>query len=235
VIAAIPVKDATRAKEIGNRVAATSQTAGWESEEGNGVRYFSIPAGMQMLAIAPTIGLSDRMLLVGLGEQSVKEGIARAAAAGPGLAAVYDFKDAETLVPAAKQGFAFVDTALLYTRLDAALRPMLLMGAAFMPAISDAVDLSKLPAPEVITKHLTPIVMSQTYAGDGYVTESAGPITFTQLATGVAAISIGAAMFYHQQAPNGLLAQPLLNAPSTLQAPPGSALMPAVSPTPTPR
>jgi hypothetical protein len=211
------------------------QTAGWDSEERNGVRYFSIPAGMQMLAISPTIGLSDRMLIAGLGEQSVEDAIARATAAGPGLAAIYDFKEAETQVPAAKQGFGYVDTTLLYTRLDAALRPMLLMSAAFVPAIRDAVDLSKLPPAEVITKHLSPIVMSQTYAGDGYVTESVGPVTFTQLAGGVAVISIGAAMFYHQQAPNGLLAQPLLNNLPTVQTP-GIVAPPATaSPTATPR
>jgi hypothetical protein len=235
IIAAIPVKDPTRAKEIGNRVAAAGQAAGWDSEEKNGVRYFTIPAGMQMLAISPTIGLSDRMLVAGLGEQSVEAAIARATAAGPGLSAVYEFKDAETQVPAAKQGFAYVDTALLYTRLDAALRPMLLMSAAFVPAIRDAVDLSKLPAAEAITKHLSPIAMSQTYAGDGYVTESIGPITFTQLAGGVAALSIGAAMLYHQQAPNGMLAQPLLNLPPTFQPPPPTAPVATASPSGTPR
>ena len=48
---------------------------------------------------------------------------------------------------------------------------MLLMSAAFMPAISDYVDVGKLPPPETVTKHLSPIVSSQRYEGDGYVTE----------------------------------------------------------------
>jgi hypothetical protein len=54
---------------------------------------------------------------------------------------------------------------------------MLLMSAAFMPAISDYVDVGKLPPPEVVTKHLSPIVSSQRYDSDGYVTESTGPVT----------------------------------------------------------
>jgi hypothetical protein len=54
---------------------------------------------------------------------------------------------------------------------------MLLMSAAFMPAISDYVDVGKLPPPETVTKHLSPIISSQRYDGDGYVTESTGPVT----------------------------------------------------------
>jgi len=80
-------------------------------------------------------------------------------------------------VPAPTDAFIYVDTALLYSRLDAALRPMLLMSAAFMPAISDYVDVGKLPPPEIVAKHLTPLVSSQRYDGDGYVTESTGPVT----------------------------------------------------------
>ena len=57
---------------------------------------------------------------------------------------------------------------------------MLLLGAAFLPALSDRVQLDKLPPPEVVTKHLSPIVSSQRYDRDGYVVESIGPITFNQ-------------------------------------------------------
>jgi hypothetical protein len=88
-------------------------------------------------------------------------------------------------VPPPTNAFVYVDTALLYTRLDAALRPMLLMSAAFMPAISDYVDVTKLPQPELVAKHLSPIVSSQRYDGEGYVTESVGPITLSEAAIGI--------------------------------------------------
>jgi hypothetical protein len=65
---------------------------------------------------------------------------------------------------------------------------MLLMSAAFMPSISDYVDVGKLPAPEIVTKHLSPIVSSQWYDGDGYVTESTGPVTL-DLGLGLPAIA----------------------------------------------
>jgi hypothetical protein len=77
----------------------------------------------------------------------------------------------------------------LYSRLDASLRPTLLMAAAFLPAVGNSIDPGKLPAAEVVTKHLSPIVSSQTYAGDGYVAESIGPITLDQLGIGVAIVS----------------------------------------------
>jgi hypothetical protein len=87
----------------------------------------------------------------------------------------------------------------LYSRLDASLRPMLLMAAAFVPAVAGSIDPIKLPAPEVITKHLSPIVSSQRYDGDGYMAESIGPITLDQLGIGAAIFSsFGAAAARHR-------------------------------------
>jgi hypothetical protein len=62
-----------------------------------------------------------------------------------------------------------------------------------MPGVSDYVDLDKFPATEVITKHLSPIVSSQRYEHDGYVAESAGPVTLNQASVGVAIVGIGIA------------------------------------------
>jgi hypothetical protein len=118
------------------------------------------------------------------------------------LADSQTYKAAERLLPTPTNFFSYVDTALLYSRLDASLRPMLLMAAAFMPAISGSVDLGKIPSPEVITKHLSPIVSSQRYDRDGYVAESLGPITLDQAAIGLAILSsVGTAA--RQQAATG--------------------------------
>src|SRR5262249_13923839 len=69
------------------------------------------------------------------------------------------------------------------------LRPILLMAAAFVPAIVGSVDPTKLPPPEIVTKHLSPIVSSQRYDRDGYMAESIGPITLDQSAIGLAILS----------------------------------------------
>jgi hypothetical protein len=102
---------------------------------------------------------------------------------------------------------------------------MLLMAAAFMPAITRSVDLGKIPSPDVITKHLSPIVSSQRYDRDGYVAESLGPITLDQAAIGLAILSsVGTAA--RQQAVTGFGSW----APSSTATP-----QPAMSsPSPTP-
>jgi hypothetical protein len=127
-----------------------------------------------MVPVAPTIGIAKDLAVVGLDRTSVQAALQRSSGASA-LAGADTFKGAEASVPAAKHSFWYVDTALLYTRLDATVRPMLIMGAAFVPAIAQAVDLSKVPPPDVITRHLSPIVLSQTYEGDGYRMESVGP------------------------------------------------------------
>jgi hypothetical protein len=58
-----------------------------------------------------------------------------------------------------------------------------------MPAVAGSIDPTKVPSPEIITKHLSPIVSSQRYDRDGYVAESVGPITLDQSAIGLAILS----------------------------------------------
>ena len=107
------------------------------------------------------------------------------------------FRDAAGQVPPAESAFNYVDTRLFYERADAAARPLLLMGAAFYPALAQTIDFSKLPAREAIAKHLSPIVMSQRYDDDGYVTESVGPVTFREATIGLA-VAVGGLFIYLQ-------------------------------------
>jgi hypothetical protein len=134
-------------------------------------------------------------MIAGFNPVSVEEAVKRSTGTSSELADSKTFQDAARLVPSPTNFFAYVDTALLYSRLDASLRPMFLMAAAFMPTVTDHVDLSKLPSPEVITKHLSPIVSSQRYERDGYVAESVGPVTLDQSIIGLAIIGgFGAAV-----------------------------------------
>jgi hypothetical protein len=95
---------------------------------------------------------------------------------------------------------------------------MLLMAAAFVPAIAGSIDAGKVPPPEVITKHLSPIVSSQRYDRDGYMAESIGPITLDQLGIGVAIFSSFGAAAVRQSG---------LGIPSAVSSP-------GMSPSPTP-
>jgi hypothetical protein len=200
LVAAMPVKDAGKA----NRIVTTITTAKtgdiqWTHAEKEGVHYYSSGPAGQLFSFSPTIGLSDRTLVVGPDSGSVEAAMKRSATGASELAAARNFQNAESAVPTAQQVFVYVDPALVYARFDTTLRPLLAMGAAFLPAVSDTVDLGKLPPADVITKHLSPIVMSQSYRGDGYVAESVGPVPLYQTVIGAVTTASAASAIYRQQ------------------------------------
>jgi len=185
----LPVMDAAKAGKIVETLIGADENATWTHAEKDGIRYFSKQSAASLVAITPTIGLSDRILIAGFNPVSVEEAMKRSGAALSELSGSQTYKAASRLLPAPTNFFAYVDTGLLYSRLDASLRPMLLMAAAFMPAVAGSVDPTKVPSPEIITKHLSPIVSSQRYDRDGYMAESIGPITLDQSAVGLAILS----------------------------------------------
>ena len=185
----LPVMDAAKAGKIVEALIGADENATWTQTEKGGIRYFSKQSAASLVAITPTIGLSDRILIAGFNPVSVEEAMKRSGAGSAGLFDSQTYKAASRLLPAPTNFFAYVDMALWYSRLDASLRPMLLMAAAFMPAVGGSVDATKLPSAEIITKHLSPIVSSQRYDRDGYVAESVGPITLDQSAIGIAILS----------------------------------------------
>jgi len=189
LLVTLPVTDMAKAGKIVEALVRADQEATWTQTEKDGVRYFSKQSVATLVAITPTIALSNRILIAGFNPVSVEEAMKRSGASSSELADSQTYKAAARLLPAPTNFFGYVDMALLYSRLDASLRPMLLMASAFMPAVAGSIDAGKLPSPEVITRHLSPIVSSQRYEGDGYVAESIGPITLDQAAIGVALLS----------------------------------------------
>ncbi len=201
LVAAMPVKDSAKANGIVTTITtAKTDDVQWTHQEKEGAHYYSSSPGAQLLSFSPTIGLSDRMLIVGGDIGSVEAAMKRGATGSSELAASRNFQNAERSVPTAQQAFVYLDPALIYARFDTTLRPLLAMGAAFLPAVADTVDLGKLPPAEVITKHLGPIVMSQSYRGDGYLAESVGSVPFYQTVIGaVTAGTLAAAINNHPQ------------------------------------
>jgi hypothetical protein len=194
LILTLPVIDMVKASKIVEAVTHADKNAIWTQTEKDSVRYFSMPSPATLVAITPTIALSNRILVAGFNPVSIEQAIQRDGSGSSELSNSQTYQAAAKLVPSPTNFFAYIDAALLYSRLDASLRPMLIMASAFMPGMTDSVDLTRLPAAEVITKHLSPIVSSQRYDGDGYVAESVGPITLDQSAIGRANLSgVGAA------------------------------------------
>ena len=159
------------------------------------------------------------MLIAGADAGSVEAAMKRIAAGNSDLAASKVLQIADRSVPAAEEAFTYVDPALIYTRIDATFRPVLLMGAAFLPAISETIELNKLPTPEAITKHLSPIVMSQRYDGDGHISQSVGPVTVYQTVVGAGGLGAAAASSIRTPDPGPTLLPPATSSPASPASP----------------
>lgn len=230
LVATLPVNDAGRATKIVE--ALTSVEIGgapWTRNEQNGTTFYSAQPFGGFVPVHPAIAVSNKFIFAGSDLAAVEGARGRIAQPASELEKSATFRDAAAQVPAAESAFNYVDTRLLYERVDAAARPLLLMGATFYPALGKTSDLSKLPPPEAIAKHLSPIVMSQRYETDGYVTESVGPVTFREATIGVAA-AIGALFIYLRE---GLTPGGLLQSDPAFQTSPAPVL-PSASPTPSP-
>jgi hypothetical protein len=228
IMASLPVKDSAKAIQLLSKVTTSADGGTWTREQKNGVEYFLMPATVGFVSITPVLALSDKMLVAGSNRSTVESALGRSATGNSELGASETFRAAERSIPSPTQAFVYLDTALLYSRLDAAIRPLLIMGAAFVPAINENVDLAKLPPPEAIAKHLSPIVMSQNYQTDGYVTESVGPVTFYQAAAGAALVAGAGMLAYQQQNRTGTLPR----VPSFSSTPTANSPSPAPSRTP---
>ena len=198
LVATLPVNDAVHGRKIAEALTSVDIAgAAWTRSDKNGATVCSVQPFANFVPVRLTIAVSERTMIIGSDADSVEAALSRVAQPAGELEKSAIFRDAAAQVPPADSAFNYVDTRLFYERADAAARPLLLMGAAFYPALAQTVDFSKWPAPEAIAKHLTPIVMSQRYDHDGYVTESVGPITFREVTIGVAG-AVGGLFLYLQ-------------------------------------
>ena len=228
--ATFPVQDAEKAGKIVEALTRVDEDSIWNQTEKDDVRYFSMVSPASLLAISPTIALSNKIMIAGLDPISVETAVKRNDAGRSELSNSADYDKAARSIPAPTNFFAYVDVPLLYSRLDAALRPMLFVSAAFLPWLSDYVDLAKLPPSEIITKHISPIVSSQRYDGDGYVAESMGSITLNQSGIGLVTLAAFGTTYYQRAM------APSMNtlAPPAAPTAPRRRILPSPSPSGTP-
>ncbi|MFN2623906.1 MAG: hypothetical protein ABR611_13795 [Chthoniobacterales bacterium] len=200
IVAATAVKDSAKANQIVTTITASkSDDFHWRHREKDGAHYYSTSSGLELFSFSPTIGLSDRMLVIGPDTGSVEMALKHSGGGSSELAATRNFQNAERAVATPQQAFVYLDPAFVYARFDTSLRPLLAMGAAFLPALSDTIDVSKLPPAEIVARHLSPTVMSQSYRGDGYVAESVGSVPFYETVVGAVTASVIATTFAHSQ------------------------------------
>jgi hypothetical protein len=222
------VKDTTGAKKIiAVLTHGIDHDAVWKETDRSGTHYWSMQTGPSFIAMRPVIAVSNHLLVAGLDEHSVEAAMQRGESSVSELSNSDAYRSAARSVPPPTNFFGYIDSGLLYQRVDTTVRPMLLMSAAFVPAINDYVDTGKLPAAEVVTRHLSPIVSSQRYKDGGYIAESVGPITLNQSGIGVGFLAALGALGYQRGVVGGL--NPWTSGRS---APAQQAPLPSASPSP---
>src|SRR4029077_1283329 len=117
LIATVPVKDSAKASQLFTKMTAAPDGASLAREE-NGVRFFTVRDSGTPFSITPTIALSDKLLVAGTTAGAVDAAVKRSSYASE-CVSLNTSRAAERAVPSAKHAFLYVDSALLYNRLDA--------------------------------------------------------------------------------------------------------------------
>src|ERR1043166_9119516 len=131
IVAATAVSDAGKANNIVTTITSSqSDELQWSRREKDGVHYYSSSSGLPLFSFSPTIGLSDRMFVIGPDSGSVEAAMKHSMNGSSELAATRNFQNAERAVATPQQAFVYLDPALIYARFDTSLRPLLAMGAA---------------------------------------------------------------------------------------------------------
>jgi hypothetical protein len=239
MVASLRVRDSDRARKIVEALTSIPiEGTEWTRDEQNGATVFTVQPFGSQLPLVPTISLSEKAIYLGTESVAVENLRTRLAKPARDLENSARFRDAVALVPKPDCAFDYVDTQQAWERLDAALRPFLAMSATLYPALGNGVDLRKVPPSEVVTKHLSPIVMSQRYEKEGYVTDSAGPVTFRAATLGLG-VAIGGSLVHLRQGlkdggnpPSATMTPPISATASPF--PTSSATTPTPTATPTP-
>ncbi|MEX1118786.1 MAG: hypothetical protein WEB60_08330 [Terrimicrobiaceae bacterium] len=157
--------------------------------EKNGSKYYTFPT-LRSTFLDPTLAVSTDLLVFGLNPGEVDMALANRGNS-ENLKSSPAFAPALPALATANETFGFIDSKALFERAFPLLRQIITFGSSFMPGADQFLDASKIPQTETISKHLTPIIFSQTRLDSGYLIESSGPITMNQAA--ILTIGSGAA------------------------------------------
>jgi len=191
-LAMVDVRDPAKARKFLDTLATLPIAAGanFTRRDEGGISFYSLPqTGIGFFPLQITLGLTDKGVIAALETDAVKQAGKRWDAGGTGLEEMDAYKKAAALVQGPTMSFTYVDTKTIFERLYGLFRGVASMG--FVPHLSEYVDIAKLPVPETISRHLSPIVASGAVKDGGMLWESAGPVSSTQ-AVFVTAVTLGA-------------------------------------------
>ena len=188
VLAALDVRDSEKAAAFvdvltGGNVADLA----WTKTQHGDATFFTAGLG----EFTPTIALTGKFVLIGLSAEAVTKGLAQLQSGAGRLDSTPAFTSASGAVTAPTSGFGYIDLRTLFERGYGPLKSLLGVSLAFTSEAGQYLDAGKLPPAETISRHLTPIVYSQTTTEHGTLIESIGPVTFNQILLAATAGVIG--------------------------------------------
>jgi hypothetical protein len=192
-VAMIDVRDAALARKFLDTLTTLPIAAGVEftRQEAGGISFYSLPpTGIGFFPLQVTLGLTGKCVIAAVSMDVLKQAAKRWDDHAAGLNTTEAYRKAAALVAEPTTSFTYVDTKAIFGRIYGLFRGVASMG--FVPHLSEYVDVGKLPAPETIARHLSPVVASVSVRDGGLLMESAGPVTTTQ-AVLVTAVTVGAA------------------------------------------
>ena len=227
-LAALGVADSAKARKFLDALTAPPLSdlgVHFTKHETEGVSYYTMAStSLGFFPLQFTLCLTDKSLLGGLSIPVVQDAVKRLPGPG-GLAGTDAYRQAMALVPPPTLGEAYVNTRTIFERIYNLVRGVASMG--MIPHSGDYLDLGKLPETETISRHLTPLVLSQSGKEGGILSESAGPVSFTQAGAVVGAGALAALVPYMRSLGHAGLPSPAHSpAPLPVPAPPAPAPIP---------
>ncbi len=194
LIASLDVRDPAAANQfVDHFTDALSSQGDWETTDEDGLTLHSLNL-LNAGSLAPTLTVTPKHLLFGLNAPDVQDAAKREKTPALNFTASGTYKSAAGQVAKPNTAFAYLDSKAFFERFYGTLKPYAVTASFLMPKVNDYVDLGKLPEPEVISRHLSPTVLSQTYSPDGCLLESVGSFTFAQATVAVIGGAAGAAV-----------------------------------------
>ena len=229
LLLSLDVRDGAKAQKFTD-VLASGQAgfAAWAKQDIDGAHYYSMPqTSLGIVPIAPVLALNDKALVFGLGLEPVQKAVQDARGGANRLDKKGDFKTAAGTVSNPTGAFGYIDSKALFEKVYGVASNTLKMMAMFNPHANDYADLSKLPSTEAISKHLSPIVYSQSTDENGTLMESSGPVTFNQTIFGLGAGAGVASFGYYNKQQTQAIPPPSMATPPAVQPPAQPVLVPS--------
>jgi hypothetical protein len=146
IVATLPVNDPARARKIIDALVSVEVAgAGWVSTKRDVSTIYSAQPFAGLVPLGLNLALSDKMMSFGTDSVALEIAMGRIGQKSGELQKSEQFRNAAGQLPLGECAFNYIDTRLVFERLDASLRPLLAMGATIYPALSKSIDLTKLP------------------------------------------------------------------------------------------